>query len=62
MKKGKTSSTLYFVASALFYIAAVISLFTSSETSVTVVWLCLGSSFLCFGAVQKNKQDKNDKE
>ncbi len=62
MKKEKLTTVLYFVASLLFYIAAAISHFTSSDTSATVVWICLGSSFLCLGAVYMNKQNKNDKK
>lgn len=57
MKKSKTPAILCFVASLLFYIAAAVSHFTSNDTSMTVVWICLGAAFLCLGAVQKNKRD-----
>ena len=60
MKKEKIPVFLCFAAALLFYIAATVSHFTSSNTSMTVVWICLGSAFLCFGAVQKNKQDKDE--
>ena len=53
---------LCFAASLLLYIAAAVSHFTSSDTSMTVVWICLGSALLCLGAVQKSKQNKDKKE
>ncbi len=28
---------------------------------MTVMWICLGSTFLCLGAVLKNKLDKDAK-
>ena len=62
MNKEKLTIVLCLVASLLFYVAAAVSHFTSSETSMTVIWICLGSAFLCLGAVQKNKQDKNTKK
>ena len=62
MKKAKIPTILCFVASLLFYIAAAVSHFTSSDTSMTVIWISLGSTFLCLGTVQKNKQDKDTKK
>ena len=60
MKKAKIPTILCFAAALLFYIAAAVSHFISG-TSMTVVWICLGSAFLCLGAVQKNKLDKDAK-
>ncbi len=62
MKKEKSAIMMCFVASLLFYIAAAVNHFTSSDTSKTVIGICLGSAFLCLGAVLKNKLDKNDKK
>ena len=55
-------SIIYYIASACFYIAAIIS-FLSHNTTQGVVMLCLGSSQLCLGAVYLNKsrKDENDK-
>ncbi len=64
MKKGKKTTKLYFVASALFFIAALINYFASGDTSMTVTWICLGSCFSCLGTVSMKKNDdtKNDEE
>ena len=59
VKKEKMSAILCFAASLLFYAAAVVSRFASSDTSMTVVCICLGSAFLCLGAASKNKHDKD---
>ncbi len=59
MKKSKTPAMLCFVASLLFYIAAAVSHFTSNDTSMTVVWICLGAAFLCLGAVQKTAEQED---
>ena len=61
MKKEKFATILCFVASILFYIAAFVSRLASGDTSMTVVWIGLGSTFLCLGAVRKNKNDKDEK-
>lgn len=62
MKKEKTTAILCSVASLLFYISAIVAHFTSSDTSMTVMWICLGSTFLCLSAVLKNKLDKINKK
>ena len=62
VKGTGTAAALCFVASLLFYIVAFISRLASSDTSMTVIWICLGSAFLCLGAVQKNKRDKDTKK
>lgn len=51
----KTTVILYCLASMLFYIIA-ITKFLNSGFSSGVIWLCLGSVCLCFGA---NAQSKN---
>lgn len=63
-KNGKIASSLYYLASACFFIVAIINL-AKSNTDIGVVFLCLGSTFLCFGSVywgeDKEKDDKNEK-
>ncbi len=54
----KTSSILYFLASAALYAVAIIKMFTVDFSS-GVVWVCLGSAFLCLGAAMLN-QSKNE--
>lgn len=56
VKKEKKYLTLFFIASVLFYIAAIIG-FANGNTSRAIVWLCLGSTYLCLGSTHK----KNDK-
>lgn len=55
--KNKTTSTLYYWVSVLFYVNAVIK-FSSSGFSSGVIWLCLGSAFLCIGANNYSKTNK----
>ncbi len=54
----RTSSILYFLASAALYAVAIIKMFTVDFSS-GVVWFCLGSAFLCLGAAMFN-QSKNE--
>lgn len=59
MKKERNKSGLFYVASVLFFMASAISFASGNENSMAIVWLCLGSSFLCLGSTHKKK--KNDK-
>ncbi len=56
----KTSSVLYFLASAALYAVAVIKMFTVDFSS-GVIWFCLGSAFLCLGAAMLNKSKNEEK-
>ncbi len=62
MKKGGISTVLYFVVSLLFYIAALFGRLNAGNTSQIVLCICLGSVYLCLGAVRVNRQDKEDKK
>ena len=67
MKKDKISATLCYVAAILYYISAIISFSDGNNNSMAVVWICLGSTFLCLGLSysKKSKENKNkdkDKE
>jgi len=46
---------LFYLSGLLFFIAAALNLFTGEGHSTAVVWLCLGSSFLCLGYSQQKK-------
>ena len=66
MKNGrsyKVVSILHFISSLFYYIAAIINFINNGGFGV--LYLCLGSTFLCLGAVwlnrYKNKQDKDNK-
>ena len=49
MKKGINKSILFYIASVLFLVASAIDFTSGNENSMAIVWLCLGSSFLCLG-------------
>lgn len=38
---------LFYLGGLLFFLAAVLNLVTGENHSTAVVWLCLGSSYLC---------------
>lgn len=47
---------MFYLSGLLFFLAAVLNLVTGENHSTAVVWLCLGSAFLCLGySQQKNK-------
>ena len=60
VSKDKKTTVLYFVASALFFIAALVNYFASDDTAMTVIWICLGSCFSCLGSVNMNKNGSDD--
>ena len=60
MKKGINKSILFYIASVLFFIASVIGFTSGNERSMAIVWLCLGSSFLCLGSTYKKKENNTD--
>ncbi len=57
--KEKINFICFLVASIGFYIVSIIN-FIDKSTSTAVVFLCLGSSFLCLSSTHRNK-DKNNK-
>lgn len=46
---------LFYLSGLLFFLAAVLNLVNGENHSTAVVWLCLGSVFLCLGASQRKK-------
>lgn len=58
--KEKINFICFLIASIGFYIVSIIN-FIDKDTSTAVVFLCLGSSFLCLSSTHWNK-DKNNKE
>lgn len=46
---------LFYLSGLLFFLAAALNLFTGEDHSTAVVWLCLGSAFLCLGYSQQKK-------
>ena len=60
MKKGINKPNLFYIASVLFFIASAIGFTSGNESSMAIVWLCLGSSFLCLGLTHKKKENNTD--
>ena len=46
---------LFYLSGLLFFVAAALNFITAENRSTAVVWLCLGSTFLCLGASQQKK-------
>ena len=57
MKKGINKSIVFYVVSALFLIASAIGLTTGNENTMAIIWLSLGSAFLCLGSTYKKKEN-----
>ena len=65
MENHKRNGIICYIAAAVFDIAAVVSFFTRDSSSMGIMWLCLGSAFLCFGSSHMAKartEDKKDPE
>ena len=56
MKKGINKSILFYVVSALFLIASAIGLTTGNENTMAIIWLSLGSAFLCLGRLIRKRK------
>lgn len=46
---------LFYLSGLLFFLAAALNFVTGGNHATAVVWLCLGSAFLCLGASQRKK-------
>ena len=57
MKRNKITALLYFITSLLFYVSAILNF--TSDVGMGVIYLCLGSTSLWFGAtwLYKNKKE-----
>lgn len=55
---NKRTMTLYYLASALFYIVAIMKILDTGF-SLGVVYFCLGTVFLCLGRKDKESDNKN---
>ena len=50
----------YIIWLVLFFIASAIGFTNGNESSMAIVWLCLGFSFLCLGSTHKKKENNTD--
>ena len=46
---------LFYLSGLLFFLVAALNFITAENRSTAVVWLCLGSAFLCLGYSQQKK-------
>lgn len=46
---------LFYLSGLLFFLVAALNLVTGENHSTAVVWLCLGSSYLCLGYSHQKK-------
>ena len=61
-KKININPTVFYVVSAILNIVGIVSLVGGGENHTTgIVWICLGSTFLCLGSALKSRQN-TDKE
>ena len=56
-EKRNKQINLIFVVSALFLIVSAIGLTSGNENTMAIVWLSLGSAFLCLGSAYKKKEN-----
>ena len=59
-KTNKTVSTLNYFTAVCFYIISIFN-FLNKNNGIGMLYLCLGSTFMCLGTVWFNK-DKNQKK
>lgn len=46
---------LFYLSGLLAFLTAMLNFITAKNRSAAVVWLCLGSAFLCLGYSQQKK-------
>lgn len=61
MKKDKREKICFLAASICCYIISIVN-FIDKTTTTAIIFLCLGSSFLCLSTTHLNKNDKNNKD
>lgn len=64
MKDKKNTSIIWFVASSISYLTAIIWCFALDNRSIAIMFGCIASAMLCLGAVQLNKEkvEKTDED
>lgn len=56
--KKKVTTILFFAASIICYVVAIIKFATDTDSSMGGMWLCIGSALLCFGIVNLEQKKK----
>lgn len=62
MKNYKTGSTLYFIASLLWYLVALLEFTSGNNNNNGTIYLCLGSAFVCLGSMYAKKAKDNNRD
>lgn len=65
MKDKKNTSTIWFTASSISYLTAIIWCLALDNRSIAIMFGCIGSAMLCMGATMLNKhnqENRNDKQ
>ena len=61
-----TTATLFYIVAVIDYLVAISYFFGGGDTSLGIMWLCIGSTFLCLGAANtkrwKDEQNSAEKE
>ena len=59
IKRNIIIALLYFIISLLFYVSGILNF--TSDVRIGVIYLCLCSTSLCFGATWLHKKDNDNK-
>lgn len=61
-KKKISVTTLNYITAICFYLASIIN-FINDKTTIGIVWLCLGSTYICIASLNKKREkDTDDKK
>lgn len=61
-KKKISVSTLNYITAILFYLASIVN-FINDKNTLGIVWLCLGSTYICLASLNaKRKKDTDEKK
>ena len=62
-KEYKISSTLFYVSAVFGFLTAITNIVGGNNTSMGIVWLCLGATFFCLGSLYLiMSKENNEKE
>lgn len=62
MKKIITNSKFCAIMAVILYIVAAIDFIMAKDSGMPIVWLCLGTTWLCISVEYKNKHRNSDKD
>lgn len=62
MKTNKISAILHHVCAILFYLAAIFHFAGDGKPATGVIWLVLGSLYLCLGSIYAKRAKKENEE